>query len=219
MTNRFIALCASGLTVFGSSSFGGWAVVTVDNLPNHGVVGQPLRLDFMIRQHGVTPLAGLTPRVEVRSGTTESVEVATPGSGQGRYGATMRLTKAGEWTVTIHSGFGNSRLTLLPFRVVETGTAPPRLTDVERGQRLFVAKGCVSCHVHREVKTTAIADIGPELTFKRYQSGYLTQYLANPAIGTGSRRPATMPNLGLGSEEIAALVAFINTEKQVSSGH
>ena len=44
-------------------SFGGWAVITVDDLPQALTVGHPTSIGFMVRQHGHAPLNGLTPTI------------------------------------------------------------------------------------------------------------------------------------------------------------
>src|SRR5256885_9087581 len=54
-----------------SRYLGGWAVVTVDELPDYATVRQPLKLSFIVRQHGMRPLDGLRPRVEARSGKVD----------------------------------------------------------------------------------------------------------------------------------------------------
>ena len=43
-------------------SFGGWAVVTVDDLPQAFTVGQPTTIAFSIRQHGVKLMDGYARR-------------------------------------------------------------------------------------------------------------------------------------------------------------
>jgi hypothetical protein len=92
---------------------------------------------------------------------------------------------------------------------------------MERGKRLFVAKGCITCHVHGSVDpagTLQLKAVGPELTQKRYAPDYLRMYLADPSIRAPSTPNAMrMPNLGLKPAEIASLVAFVNNGQQVTS--
>ena len=194
---------------------GGWAVVTVRELPDHAVAGQPLDLAYAVRQHGMTLVPGLRGRVVARAGAHEVSAAATPGARDGHYAARLTLPRAGEWTVTIHSGFGTSNATLLPLRVVDPGArALPALAESERGRHLFVAKGCVSCHTHAGSGMSGIA-VGPELTNLRFPADYLARFLADPSIKpptTGAR----MPDLELAQREIAALVAFINADRRVS---
>ncbi len=221
MAKRLAVLVAPALVILvGAAGFGGWAVITVEDLPDHGAAGRPLVLEFMVRQHGVTPLEGLRPRIEARSGNREVAVPAVAGKKPGHYSGRLVLPSPGSWTITIHSGFGTSRSTLMPIEITASGAAlarPP--SEGDRGQRLFVAKGCASCHVHAGVNAEVVVDIGPELTHKRYQPDYLTRYLADPAIAATNRDGPKMPNLGLKPTEIASLVAFLNAERQASSGH
>ena len=47
---------------------GGWAIVTVRDVPESGVAGKPLQLTFMVRDPGGSPLEGLrTPNIAAKS--------------------------------------------------------------------------------------------------------------------------------------------------------
>jgi cytochrome c551/c552 len=199
-------------------AYGGWAAITVQDLPDYVVAGQPVTLSFIVRQHGVSKLSGLKPSVEARAtgagGGTTAEAPAAPGWEAGQYVATLTLPRAGAWRITIHSGFGNSQVTLLPLQAIAAGAAPPApLADSERGRRLFVAKGCLTCHVHADVEGSGLVAVGPDLTGRRLPADYLRQFLANPAIAARSGAPQ-MPNLDLEPQEIAALSAFITAERR-----
>src|SRR5439155_16151598 len=171
MTRRSLQLMALGGAVVPLVAFslGGWAVITVDDLPEHAVVGQPLTLSFAVRQHGVSLLAGLRPSVTARSGATELAVPAVGTTVAGTYRAAVTLPRAGEWTITVHSGFGDGATTLMPLSAVASTAAAPRpLAAPDRGLRLFVAKGCVTCHVHGETRAWSSIAVGPELTGRRY---------------------------------------------------
>jgi len=201
-----------------SNSWGGWASITVEDLPDYGVVRQPLNLTFTVRQHGVTKLSDLEPRVEARGAGTSAAAVAMRGTEAGQYTARLVLSEAGEWTITIHSGFGPSRVTLVPMQVIAANAQPPAaLPAADRGKRLFVAKGCVSCHLHGDVKGSGVVAVGPDLTNRHLAPEYLQRFLADPSmIGSANR----MPNLNLKQTEIAALIAFLNkTEGQTGAGN
>src|SRR6267378_6618690 len=197
--------------------YGGWAAITVEDLPDYGVVRQPLNLTFTVRQHGVTKLSNLEPRIEARGAGTNAAAVAAPGKEAGQYTARLVLPQAGEWTITIHSGFMASRVTLLPMAVIEpTAQAPLAPPAADRGRRLFVAKGCVTCHLHRDVSGSGVVAVGPELTNRPLAAEYLRRFLADPSIvGSGNR----MPNLSLKQPEIAALIAFLNPTGHVDVGN
>lgn len=198
--------------------FGGWATITLDDLPDRGTVRQPLGLTFMVRQHGRTPLRGLNASVTARGGGRELRAVATPLAEAGRYTATLVLPEPGTWTITIYSGFWNSNLTLPPLAVVEVATATARsLSEAERGQRLFVAKGCVTCHLHQAVEGSGQVAVGPELTDRGLAAEYLQRFLADPSIKPPQPGTALgMPNLELKPAEIAALTAFLTTTREGS---
>jgi mono/diheme cytochrome c family protein len=197
---------------------GGWAVVTVEDLPDHVVAGRPVQLEFTVRQHGVEPLSGLEPQVEVRGRGAPLRAMATPAGAAGRYRATLTVPEPGDWTLTVHSGFGKSRLTLVPIAAVAPGAAPAALSDRERGQRLFVAKGCVTCHLHRDVAGSGTFAVGPELTERPLAPDYLARYLADPSISPTNRArgDGAMPDLDLDQAEIGALVAFLGGERRAS---
>lgn len=202
-------------------TFGGWAVVTVDDLPDYVVAGKPVDLAFTVRQHGMTLLGDLSPKVTLKSGSTESTVAAHSAGMKGRYVAAVTAPSAGEWSVRIQSGFGPSENTLLPVRAIAAGAQPPRpLADIDRGHRLFFAKGCVTCHVRGSEGTDGIK-VGPDLTGRKYPPDYVAKFLDDPDKSPLSRQATTnnwrMPKLELREREIASLVAFLNSEGQVSS--
>ena len=218
MRKNVLVLSLIGMAGLGAASWhvGGWAVVTVDELPDYVVAGQPIRLSFVVRQHGMRPVPGLKPVVGARLGTADISLRAkqTDLADSGRYVATLTLPRAGEWTVTIQSGFGVPLPTSVPLRAVEAGTSPRALSDVERGRRLFIAKGCFGCHVNTEVTNAPSFGGAPVLTGRRYPAVNLAKFLANPDSNQLTQIPPgwlRMPNLGLTDREIAALVAMINS--------
>ncbi len=214
MTRRSLRVLLPGVLLVSviAAHAGGWAAITVEDLPDYVVAREPVQLTFTVRQHGVTLLNGLRARVEAEAGGVETSALAAPGQAGGQYTALLTLPQPGEWKITIKSGFMNANVTLLPLKAIEPGSRPPLpLPEAERGRRLFVAKGCITCHLHRDVNETSVS-VGPELTGRRYPAEYLQQWLANPSPRSATAR---MPNLDLKQPEIAALVAFINTERQV----
>src|SRR6266516_1399473 len=173
---------------------GGWAAITVEELPDYVVADRPVTLTFTVRQHGVTRLSGLRPRVEARAGGVTAQAMATPGREAGQYVASLTLPRPGP-------------------AIAPRAQAPSSPPDSERGRRLFVAKGCVPCHVHGDIQGSGTVAVGPNLTERRRPADYLRLFLANPAIApqSGTFR---MPDLGLKSQELAALAAFLSAERQ-----
>ncbi|MBI3242063.1 MAG: c-type cytochrome [Chloroflexi bacterium] len=252
---------------------GGWSVVTLDSLPDKIVAGQPVNVGFMVRQHGQTPMAGLTPEIKLQKADAPKLfrVVARPSGGVGHYTAAITFPDAGEWNWTINAfpepqtmpqltvlsagSSASAEASPLPMMVGGVGLAVavgaaliffrarvawaaalilagalvgamgfastathdngsaavgPVYTQEQLGQRLFVAKGCVTCHIHESVRQGwqgLSVDIGPNLTNFTANPGYLTKWLYNPP----ALKPNTqMPRLGLSEEEMKALIAFIN---------
>ena len=207
-----VALAAPTL----ARAFGGWALITVDDLPERLIVQDTTELTFIVRAHGRAPMNQLRPTVVLASGKTASQVAAVRLEGPGRYGVRFIPPAEGDWSITVKSGYGPSDIVLHPIAAVRrfalaSATVAPDLVD--RGRKLFVAKGCVMCHVHADAGRPTLVAQAPELSHKRFDSVYLRMYLANPAIKPPTRTDGLMmPNLGLKDAEIDALVAFVNAE-------
>ena len=221
MTRRLLkfAFLTAVVLVASAFYFGGWAVLTIDDLPDYATVGKPVSLTYVARQHGVEKLDKLSGDIEARSGKTV-VRATVRENPRTHYTASITLPHAGDWTITVNSGFGSSNAKLIPLRAVDAGGPVLEIAQAERGRRLFVAKGCITCHVHNAVSTEGMIQVkvGPDLTEKRYAADYLKMYLADPSI----RRPSTpnamrMPNLELKPAEIAAIAAFVNGKPLASA--
>ena len=212
-------LLIGAVAIMGATSWGGWAVVKVENAPDHFVVGKPTTFDFVVRQHGVEPMTDLRPAVEARSGSKRVEGKAWQTQKAGVYRASLTIPETGEWAVTIESGFGPSKGRLLPTVAIDANAKAPARTDAERGRLLFAAAGCVTCHTHASVNIEPMMkDAAPDLTNKRFAADYLAKFLADPSIKPKSPNMGQMPNLGLRQTEIASLVAFINSDRRVADG-
>ena len=199
-----------------NAAFGGWASVTLDEVPDYLVAGQPVTINYTIRAHGKEPLSGLSASIEARSGDQTATAPVSAGSKAGRYTATLTLPRTGNWTIAINTGFWPKQVTLLPIAVIAAGAQPPVLSDADRGQRLFAGKGCVTCHMHKAVPTEG-GKAGPDLSDKRFGADALAQFLADPPKALKARGSSKfMPNLDLKPKEIASLVAFINQDGQTA---
>ena len=202
-------LVVAGFTSL-AADHGGWATVTVENLPDHLVVATPYNLTFSVRQHGEELLSDLAPSVHLKSGRGDVVARAVQTNRPGYYTATINVPAKGDWSATVQSGFHDSKLKLMPLAALPRGARLSKaVTVAERGQRLFVAKGCVMCHQHAQTAEYGSENVGPNLTEKRFAAGYLREFLADPSIKppTNGRR---MPKLNLSDNDIGALIAFIN---------
>ena len=268
-----VALLAVGAAI--PAAAGGWAVVTLDSLPEGVVPGVDFTVGFTVRQHGVTLLSDLNPAPVVTARNTATGEVVrstADDDGRGHYSARLTLPTAGEWTWGIQAFGGQvqpmpaiavsgaappslespGRAAPAALGVVAAGVAalgiglairrrfvisgiaivlaaiaagasiggnPPASSTVEaaapsaldQGAALFVAKGCIVCHVNTDIaqSESTSPSIGPDLTHYSNDPAFLSRWLDKPA----SVRPATtMPDLGLSADEIDALITFLNGE-------
>jgi cytochrome c553 len=193
---------------------GGWATITVAELPDYFVAGQATQLSFTIRQHGVRLMDDLTPSLEAVNGTEKTT--ATVSREGANYHAKFTLPKPGLWTITIRSSFGANDVTLLPMQALAAHQAATAITDSERGRRLFVAKGCLQCHKNDNAGVNGRFPWATDLTRKHYSSAYLAQVLAEPQKALAPPKNDRMPNLNLKPNEIAALTVFLNAGKQTA---
>jgi len=182
---------------------GGWAIVTVENPPENLTVGVPYTLEYSVRQHGIEVHSGLKGYVEARNGG-RVVRGDAADASKGKYKATVTVPAVGMWTITVQSGLGAAKTVMKPITVVASGTAVAAMSLVDRGDHLFVAKGCVTCHVEMKV-------IPVDIRNNKYDEKFLKQFLANPAAMPKRYNVGLdMPNLGLKSEEISALAAYLS---------
>jgi len=271
-----VALLAVGAAV--PAFAGGWAVVTLDSLPQGVAPGAAFMIGFTVRQHGVTPLSNLDPAPQVTAKNAQTGEVvrstATDDGPRGHYAARLTFPSSGEWNWGIQA-FGGQQQPMPPILVAsadssESGLAnaaaptptmlgivsavlaalgiglafrrrfvisgiaillaaigagasirgsslvPPTAEAAPpvpqaQGAALFVAKGCVVCHVNSSVQESESSSlsIGPDLTLYSNDPAFLAGWLAEPA---DVRPAAKMPDLGLRPDEIDALIAFLNGE-------
>lgn len=199
-----------------NAAFGGWASVTLDDVPDYLVAGQPVTINYTVRQHGKDLLSGLTASIDARSGDLSATAPVSAGAKAGSYTATLTLNRPGDWTIVINTGFWPKQVTLLPIKVIAAGAQVPVLADAQRGQRLFAAKGCTTCHTHRAVPGEGL-NVGPDLTERRFGAAALTEFLSDPPKALRARGSTKyMPNLELKPKEIASLVAFLNDNGQTA---
>jgi mono/diheme cytochrome c family protein len=106
---------------------GGWAVVTLDELPANVQANEPFMIGFTVRQHGRTPLAGLEPSVVVThaAGNDRVIVPAKDEGPVGHYTARITLPSAGEWTWGIDAfGALNPMPSLVVAASPQEGTLP-----------------------------------------------------------------------------------------------
>ena len=275
---------------------GGWAVITLDELPTDVVAGEPLTIGFTVLQHGQTPMTDLHPIVVANlHKETEFKTIAEAEGKPGHYTATLTFPKEGEWSWSIQAFTMDQKMPMLtvaapaiaaanPPVIVEERTASfaspmilvsaavlalglagavvgyrrksrpvlaltalcllagvilliagagatseveaqaksevvmgnaegeASLSQVEYGRQLFIAKGCITCHVNTRAASQS------EYWTIEMSATNLSNFSASPEIlfirlkdPSAAKSDTQMPNLELKKEEIEALVAFINS--------
>jgi hypothetical protein len=204
MKMRAFLLSALIAVPAGSLLSGGWAVVTIENPPEYLTVGVPYTLEYSVRQHGIERHDGLKGYVEARNGLRSVRADASDALTKGKYRAIMTIPSDGKWTITVESGFGPSKTKMKPITVAAWGTSVAPMSLAERGDHLFVAKGCATCHVEMKV-------LPVDIRSNKYDEKFVKQLLANPsAMPKRYNVGLEMPNLGLKDEEISALAAYLS---------
>jgi cytochrome c551/c552 len=205
-------------------AMGGWAVVTVKDLPEYFVAGQQYTIEFQVRQHGRDLMGGLRPQLVVSSserrlggligGKEQTTIPAVARSAEGTYVVTFTAPASERVFLTIRSGFRNNELRLYPQPVVAAGASRAAMAAADRGQVLFVAKGCNTCHANADLldrpENVAVA-VGPALDGRRLARAYVIQKVKNPAS-------QIMPDVGLSDAEVSALAAFLTVERTSTTG-
>jgi hypothetical protein len=203
------------ILVGGFSAMGGWAVVTLKDVPEYFVAGQQYTIEFQVRQHGRTLLNGLRPEllVGLGSGRKETIPaVPRGGPAAGTYAATFTAPSTGPLLLTIKSGWGSSELNLLPQAVLAAGTKRPAMGAADRGRMLFVAKGCTICHANADARDdNDHLKVGPDLGGGRLTRESVMQKITNPAS-------QIMPDVGLSDAEATAIAAFLSGDRGAATG-
>ena len=119
MRKPVAALAVAAVLLPATSLAGGWATVQLTSTPKGAQAGSPWVVNLTVLQHGVTPLAGVTPEVRITQGTMRRAFVARPTGRVGVYRARVVFPRAGTWRWTIWDGFSRTH-TYAPVRV-----APP----------------------------------------------------------------------------------------------
>jgi hypothetical protein len=220
MRKQRISVAIAGLLMLiaATTYAGGWAIVTVNDFPEYGVVGKTATVTFSVRQHGLTLADGLKPVAFVKTPDKKSLRIeGMPAHRSGEYRFDLTFTQPGDWTVSIDSGFlfqlikevpseepkvPQAGYVSIPLKVIPESAVAPVISGKERGGKLFLVKGCAGCHS---------TGIGPDLSKKDLAVDRVRRVLADPAktFKYKELEYGQMPNLDLKIEEIAALTEFL----------
>lgn len=133
MLRILAATAALALALATPALGGGWAVTTLDNVPDPFDAGQTYAIGYTIRQHGVTPVS--VDRTEIQVTQSESGKrLAFPGVSDGPVGhylAKVTIPAAGSWTWEVTQGpFAPQPLGTLAVSMPATAAAPAAVATV-----------------------------------------------------------------------------------------
>jgi hypothetical protein len=95
--------------IAGTAHAGGWATVELGEAPSGLAPGKPWHVELLVKQHGVTPLDGVTPSVRIDNGEgVVRTFRARPAGRPGTYVAKVTFPSAGTWQTRIYDGFTNA---------------------------------------------------------------------------------------------------------------
>jgi hypothetical protein len=120
---------------------GGWASMELGEPPSGLVAGKPWRVELIVKQHGITPLAGLHPRIWIANGPVERVFLARATGRAGHYVAEVTFPSAGTWHARLFDGFTNAT----PHRISELSVARPATAATSGGR--FPWEQAVMCAI------------------------------------------------------------------------
>ena len=171
-----VVLLLAGMLLLATPALaGGWAVITLDELPGEIVAGQSLEIGFMVRQHGVTPLGNLTPIVYARQASLRVTEQASAQGKTGHYVATLTLPQAGEWEWSIEAFTGNQ-----PMPPLEVIAAPA--TTQSKAQ----APALTNLSLLMGILGLAGLLVGSFVAFRRKARWAIALLVAGLVLGAGS---------------------------------
>lgn len=103
---RLLAVVAVSLAAVPVAGAGGWATVSLSSTPDRIRTGQVWDLRLTVLQHGVRPLEGVKPRVQLRRGATTRTFLARETGKPGVYRVRVVFPAPGTWRWQIDDGFG-----------------------------------------------------------------------------------------------------------------
>lgn len=177
---------------------GGWAVITLDHLPGEVGAGQPVEIGFMVRQHGVTPLDGLSPTITAQlSNSTKFVTATATAEGEtGHYVASLTLPESGTWEWSIAAFTGSQPMPALT--VVDSVPLAEAPTSPQAGPSLQAVRWAAG------VLGIAGTLLGLFFIFQRKARWAIALVLAGLLLGAGSIVSAAAQPAQSAQEEQAA---------------
>ena len=126
LARSFAMALMLSLTMALTAAAGGWAVITLDELPASITAGQTFSIGFTVRQHGQTLRSDLKPIVRFdRVDAQKSFQVtAQRQGGEGHYVAEIKFPGAGQWDWRVDIGLLTQDLPTLTVQAASAGKAP-----------------------------------------------------------------------------------------------
>jgi hypothetical protein len=123
----------------GVARAGGWATVELGEAPSGIVAGTPLRMELIVKQHGITPMRGVHPSVRIANAAgVERTFAARPTGRAGVYVVDVTFPSAGTWRARVFDGFTDAVPHRIPALTVGTGPLPPGGFPVEQAVMLAI---------------------------------------------------------------------------------
>ncbi len=200
---------------------GGWALNTIDTMPDVIVEGETVRIELSVRQHGVFLTDEIRPELVFTGKNRASLKVvAHPTHRHGHFVASVTFPRAGVWQWEVTSLQPQKMpdvvvLSMQQARIERLRLRHERTTkrgQVAWGKALFVSKGCNLCHGHAGIPDSGeftysfAVNEAPDLSQPNWTADYLRVWLANPRRVKPQSR---MPVLALKPGEIDALAEFL----------
>jgi hypothetical protein len=111
---------------------GGWAVITLDELPSNVIAGEPLTVGFTVLQHGITPMTDIQPTITAKLSDGEKMVVpAEPKGEPGHYVATLTFPKEGNWEWSVQAFTMDQRMPVLKVAAPLAGTVNQPIIKAE----------------------------------------------------------------------------------------
>lgn len=117
---KLVAVLVAALAVAPAAGAGGFATVGLSSMPPED--GSEWNVVLTIKQHGRTPLDGLSPSITIRNTDTGATQTfAAEAAGKtGQYDATVVFPGDGTWSYVIDDGFTQTH-TYTPVTIDGTG--------------------------------------------------------------------------------------------------
>ena len=125
----------------GTAHAGGWATVELGETPSGLEAGKTWRVELIVKQHGVTPLAGVTPSVRIDNGAgVVKTFNARPTAKVGTYVADVTFPSGGTWKTRLFDGFTDAvPHRLSPLTVANAGGGSASAGDFPWPQTIAIA--------------------------------------------------------------------------------